>query len=248
MSRRPRERELGDRAGRPRPSATRSRWLGATALSLATHLSILLALLSARANSPKTFAREPMTVELVDAPRPAAAAAPAASARPSPAKPLPAPDIVRPAPPAPPDIDPLSTDQGGAAEAGSELSGAQLAGAASADSGPKGRACDMARRLQGALRKDPLVQAAVAGFAGKAIMVWNGDWVRSGGEDGKGLAAVREAIMWEIAFAPEACRSESVRGLVLISLSDAPGLARLAVGSSEWRWSDLLTPRPAGSG
>lgn len=190
-----------------------------------------------------------MTVELVDAPRPAVAAAtPLAATRPSPTKALPAPDIVRPAPPAPPDIDPLPTGEGGAAESGPELSGAQLAGAASADSGPKGRACDMARRLQGALRKDPLVQAAVAGLAGKAVMVWNGDWVRSGGEDGKGLAAVREAIMWEIAFAPEACRSEPVRGLVLISMSEAPGPARLAVGSSEWRWSDLLTPRPTGPG
>ncbi len=249
MSRRPREREWGDRAGRPRPSATRRRWLGATALSAASHVAILLALLSARTSSPKALEREPVSVELVDAPRPApAAAAPVASARPSPAKPFSAPDIARPAPPAPPDIDPLPTGEGGEAGPGPELSGAQLAGAASADSGPKGRACDMARRVQGALRKDPLVQAAVAGFAGRAIMVWNGDWVRSGGEDGKGLAAVREAIMWEIAFAPEACRSEPVRGLVLISMSAAPGPARLAVGSSQWRWSDLLTSRPIGPG
>jgi hypothetical protein len=106
----------------------------------------------------------------------------------------------------------------------------------------------MARRVQAALRRDPLVQAAVAGLAGKAVLVWNGDWVRSGGEDGKGLAAVREAIMWEVAFAPRACRAEPVRGLVLLSLNETPGSARLAVGSSQWRWSDLLTPRPAGAG
>ena len=103
----------------------------------------------------------------------------------------------------------------------------------------------MARRVQSALRKDPLVRAAVAGSAGKATLVWNGDWVQSRGEDGKGLAAVREAIMWEIAFAPQACRAQPVRGLVLISLNQAAGAARLAIGSGEWRWSDLLTPRPA---
>ncbi|MBA3811836.1 MAG: hypothetical protein H0X27_09405, partial [Caulobacteraceae bacterium] len=134
-----------------------------------------------------------------------------------------------------------------------EPSEAELAGAATADSGPKGRACDMARWLQSALRKDPLVQAAVAqvrptpGSAGKAIMVWNGDWVRSHGEEGKGLAAVREAILWEIAFAPAACRSEPVSGLVLISLSQSPGAPQLAVGLAAWRWSDLLTPRRSAS-
>ena len=101
----------------------------------------------------------------------------------------------------------------------------------------------MAARVQLALRKDPLVRAALAGSAGKAAMVWNGDWVRGQGEDGKGLAAVREAIMWEIAFAPPACRAQSVRGLVMLSLNEAAGSARLAVGTGEWRWSDLLALR-----
>ena len=101
----------------------------------------------------------------------------------------------------------------------------------------------MARRVQQALRSDSLVRAAVAGSAGKAVMVWDGDWVRNPGEDGKGLAAVREAILWEVAFAPRACRSEPMHGLVLISLNAASGPVRLAVGSDAWRWSDLLAPR-----
>jgi hypothetical protein len=126
---------------------------------------------------------------------------------------------------------------------GVELSPAELAGAASADSGGGGGQCDLARQLQGALRKDPLVQAAVAGEAGKAIRVWDGDWVRSGGEDGKGLAAVREAMIWEIAFAPEACRTRPVHGLILLSMNTSPGAPRLAVGAGEWRWSDLLQNR-----
>ena len=101
----------------------------------------------------------------------------------------------------------------------------------------------MAGWLQGKLRQDPLVYAAVFGSAGKALMVWNGDWIRSSGEDGKGLAAVRESIIWEIAFAPEACRSKPVHGLVVLSLGDAPGAVRLAVGQGDWRWTDLLHPR-----
>ena len=107
----------------------------------------------------------------------------------------------------------------------------------------------MVRRLQDALRRDPRVIDAVqrahraAGGRGAAIMVWNGDWVRSGAEDGKGLASVRQAIAVEVAFAPEACRSEPVRGMVLISLTDAPGAAKLALGVGRWRWSDLTFAR-----
>ena len=114
-------------------------------------------------------------------------------------------------------------------------------GAQRADAGGGG-VCDLARQLQGALRRDPLVQAAVAGASGRAIRVWNGDWVKSQGEDGKGLAAVREAILWEIAFAPETCRAKPVRGVILLSMSAGPGGPRLAVGAGEWRWSDLLRP------
>jgi len=144
----------------------------------------------------------------------------------------------RPAPtPAPAAKEPKPPQQG------VELSASDLAGAASADSGGGGGSCDIARRLQGALRKDPLVQQAVAGQAGKAIMVWNGDWVRNGGEDGKGLAAVREAMIWEIAFAPEACRTRPEHGLILLSMNSGSGAARLAVGAGEWRWADLLQNR-----
>ena len=121
------------------------------------------------------------------------------------------------------------------------LSESQLAGAASAgQGGGGGGGCDTALRVQQALRRDPLVRGAVAGAnrLGKAIMLWNGDWVRSGGEDGKGLSAAREAVTWEVAYAPEACRNQRMHGLVLLSLGD--GGTRMAIGSSDWRWSDLL--------
>ena len=126
------------------------------------------------------------------------------------------------------------------------MSDSALAGAATiGEGGDTGGACNMGRLVQLALRRDNLVRGAVenAHRTGKAIMVWNGDWVQHGGEDGKGLAAVREAITWEVAFAPQACRAEPVHGLVLLSLNDGPGGGRLVMGQGEWRWSDMLKPR-----
>lgn len=120
------------------------------------------------------------------------------------------------------------------------LSASQLAGATSVgNGGGGGGTCDMAEAVQRALRKDPMVRSAVneAHRAGKAIMIWNGDWVRNGIQDGKGLSAVREAIMWEVGFAPAQCRNMPMHGLVLLSLD---GGTRFAVGAGEWRWGDLL--------
>jgi hypothetical protein len=131
----------------------------------------------------------------------------------------------------------------------SEVTGALTAGAGSGSGGTGAGACDMVRRLQEALRRDSRVQAAAAeahranGGRGAAILVWNGDWLRSGAQDGKGLAGVRQAISVGVAFAPEACRAQPVNGLVLISLNDTPGSARLALGARRWRWSDLLFAR-----
>jgi hypothetical protein len=120
------------------------------------------------------------------------------------------------------------------------LNDSQLAGAFTVGGAGGGGTCDMARAVQQALRRDPMVRAAVedAHRSGRAIMLWNGDWVRSGDQDGKGLSAVREAVTWEVAFAPEACRNTRMHGLVLLSLAD--GNTRFAVGAGDWRWSDLL--------
>jgi hypothetical protein len=191
-------------------------------------------------------------------------------ARPSPAKPplssilVSVADVPTPEPPGPPNADvapsardkvvrltpphlaPVSEPVSAPAPDNSDLlSDSQLAGAASAGeegAGGGGGAggCDMARAVQRALRGDSLVRTAVEGAnrVGKATMLWNGDWVRSGSQDGKGLSAVRQAIMWEVAFAPEACRNQRMHGLVLLSLADRG--TRFAIGSGEWRWSDLL--------
>ncbi len=230
-------------------------------MSLTCHVLLLYALFWAWPQAPAPIEPPAVTVELVGPPAPvpspapkAASPTPAASAaaavRAPPAKPPPRHAVAKPPPP---DVDYLPARTARKSDAGSTLSEAQLAGATVAGSGDGsggagggggGGPCDMAARLQAALRKDPMVRAAVAGAAGRATLVWNGDWVRSTGEDGKGLAIIREAIMWEVGFAPAACRAQSVRGLVVLSLNGAAGPERLALGSGAWRWSDLLTPHP----
>jgi hypothetical protein len=121
------------------------------------------------------------------------------------------------------------------------LSESQLAGAASAgEASLGGGECDTAGLLQRALRRDPLVRQAMedANRLGKSVMLWNGDWVQTGGQEGKGLAVIRQAVMWEVAFTPTVCRNKPMHGLVLLSLSD--GDTRFAIGDEDWRWSDLL--------
>ncbi len=230
----------------------------AIGLSLAAHLSVVIALLL-MVVPPKPVEPPPVTVALVTGSQ----LAPAAPQEPSSAKAAAttaAPkSLGRQTPvPAPPDMVKLAPGKAAVIAPPVELSPAELAGAATADgsgsggggngSGAGGGACNMLRRVQEALRRDPLVLAAARtpAAAGKALKVWDGDWVQSSGEDGKGLAAVREAILWEVAFAPAACRTEPVHGLVLISLDGGPGATRLAIGGGEWRWADVLGPRGGG--
>ncbi|MBU1376389.1 MAG: hypothetical protein KKE02_14415 [Alphaproteobacteria bacterium] len=235
-----------------RPTANRNRLLTAAA-SVVGHLAILLALVGAQPDSSPVAEPPAVLVQLVTLPppEPPAPKDPTPTPSPAPPKPKPAPTkaappkraIARPAP-APRDVTPLVADVGTVTNRAAEVSDAEIAGAATADSGGGGGggACNMARWLQAKLRKDRRVQAAMAdAHRGRAIRVWNGGWVRHPGQDGDGLAAVRESIMWEVAFAPEACRAERVHGLVLLSLNDGPGSARVVVGSGDWRWSDLVS-------
>ncbi len=187
-------------------------------------------------------------------PEPAAAAAPKPT--PTPVKPRTSP---RPTP-AKPEVEPLPAIEAAAPAPIATVSDAALAGALTAGagegagsgggggdgSGGGGGRCDMVRRLQDALRRDSDVRAAAARVQrspearGRAILVWNGDWIRNGVQEGKGLAGVRQAISLEVAFAPEACRNAPVNGLVLISLDDRADSARLVLGGGAWRWTDLL--------
>ena len=234
-------------------------------LSGAAHAALLVALVSIRPPaSPPPAELDPIPVMLappppapLPPPEPEPEAekpkpAPPKKAPPAPKKePPPPPRVVARVKPAPPQVIPVPA----AEKAGygfTEASEGQVAGAATAESGGgsgsgAGGACNMTRRLQTALRKDRQAQAAMAeAHRGRPILMWNGDWVRHPSQEGAGLAAVREAILWEVGFAPEACKKEPQRGLVLISMNDAPGSARLVVGSGAWRWSDLLFTRGRG--
>ena len=144
------------------------------------------------------------------------------------------------------------TAGGGAGNgAGSGTGSGTGAGSGSGSGGGSGSgtggSCDMVRRLQDALRNAPGVRAALteayhaSGANGRAILIWNGDWVLSPGQEGKGLAGVRQAVAVTVGFSPRACKTETVRGYVVLTLGDGPGAPRLALGTGQWRWVDLLS-------
>ena len=132
---------------------------------------------------------------------------------------------------------------GGGAGSGSGGSGG---GSGSGAGGGSGQGCDMVKRIQDALRNDARINAVIgqayrtSGASGQAILMWNGDWLQSRDQAGKGLAGVRQAIALEVAFAPEACKRQPMTGLAVLKLEDRPGGAQLALGKGSWRWSDLL--------
>jgi len=239
----------------PRSNRARRTWgatgrLAVAVLAVAGHLAVLSVLIGTPPAPQKIYEPQTIPLDLTEAPAPrmrmqAPEPAPSSAAAPA------ALESLSRTTPAPSDVRPVPVSAGLSDDASVGLSEAQIAGAAAAGAG-SGRACDMARRLQAALRRDPRVQAAVAeagrvpGTPGQALFVWNGDWIRSRGQEGAGLAAVREAILWEVAFAPAACRSEPVQGLVLFSMADGAGAGRLVLGTDAWRWSDLLHPRAGG--
>jgi hypothetical protein len=225
-------------------------------LSVAGHLLALFLLVLPRAEPPALAEPAPMIVQLVELPKPPEPMIPPAPAPPAPVAAPPTPDPPKAAKSPPPRTafrktaaapDPLPASTSPAIGTGDEVSDAQMAGAATAGSGGSGGGCDMLRAVQAALRKDALVRAAVFdAHRGRPIMVWNGDWVRHSDQEGNGLAAVREAIMWEVGFAPAECKHQTVHGLVAISLHDGPGAPRIVVGSGTWRWSDLLFAHATG--
>ena len=228
--------------------------LSSTTVSVALHGALLAALVSYVAPEPPPEPT-PITVTLyAPPPTPAPTAEPAAAATPAEIRPPPQKAMVKERPPPPPEIKPIVARVAPVVDvvdtvSDTELAGAMTAGLGSGNGGGDGDgngsgACNMVRRMQQALRRDPMVRAAVdqARRSGKnnALLVWRGDWVQSQGEEGKGLAAVRQAMVWEVAFAPAACRAQAVRGMVLITLADNGGSGRVAFGNGNWRWSDLL--------
>lgn len=255
-------------SGAARRAARRRRAVG-VAVSAGAHLGILAIVLAFRPEAQMVVEPEiPIPVALIDFPGPPDPPGPPSPEKkppgppkpepPAPAKPAPpVKAIARPTPKPPPKTVETIAAKETPAPPLPQLSEMQVAGAMTADSagaggggggGGGGGECNMLRKLQAALRRDALVQAEVGEahrVAGsrRPLWVWNGHWIRSPGQAGDGLAALRQAIMWEVAFAPEACQRERMRGLALISLNDGPGASRVAVGAGEWRWADLLASR-----
>ncbi len=207
----------------------------ALALTVTSHLFVLAAVLWPRSTAPHLETEpQPIVISLLDNSNSKPPGPPDAAR----ATEIDPPQEIHPVPPPEPEAPVIVV--AAAPAASNVLSESQLAGAARAGAGGIGGACNMAWLLQQALQHDPMVRKAVldSNRVGQATLLWNGDWVRSGVQDGKGLSVVRETIMWEVAFAPEACRNERRRGLVLLSLAD--GGTRFAIGTDNWRWSDLL--------
>ena len=255
--------------------ASRRRRASTTAFSLAGHVAVLGLLLTLAPVAPPARIEPPsVRVALVELrprldPTPAETISPAepeppkveekrpeekpSEAKPRPEAPRPSPvkapprNLVARATVSKPTPDAVAVGGGSTGQGMVEVGDGDLAGATTAGNGGGGGACNMTRRLQDALRRDRRAQAAVAEVnRGKALLVWNGEWVRHPAQEGAGLAALREAIMWEVGFAPAECRAQAMNGLVLISLSDG---SRVALGHGRWRWSDLLFAkgiRPSG--
>jgi len=244
--RRRRRRKPEGLLGRVRRMLARRRLWFTGAVSVALHAVVVMAVISTHFEPPPTHEPEPMVVSLVPpiVPPPPPDPPPVVEApTPAPAAPQIQKNIFRKTPRPPPEVAALAAGDAEKPSAGVQLSDAEIAGAATSGTGSAGGECNMPRWLENKLRKDRSVQAAIAeANTTGAIMVWNGDWVKHPGQEGEGLAQLREAMMWEIAFAPEACRKQPVRGLVLLSLNDG-GSARVVLGSGHWRWSDLLFPK-----
>ena len=203
------------------------------------------------AQSSQGGSTAPETVSAPEPPPPPVrvrAARPTTQVEPLPIAPTPAP--VRDAPPVVAAMPVLSAGQlSGALRAGSGAgpgAGGSGAGSGSGAGDGAGASCDMVARLQAALKDHASIRAAIAavpGAADGAVLVWDGEWIQSPGQAGRGLATVRQAIAVEVAFAPAVCRAGRVNGLALISLGDGPDAPKLVLGKASWRWSDLVSTR-----
>jgi hypothetical protein len=214
------------------PASRRAMALGVTAGVHGAVIAALLGLQFLPSPAPQKPDTATMQVSMVPTPEPPGAAQEEAQSS--------AMQVIMPTPLPQVSVPAVMIARDAVADTSDLLSDSQLAGASRAgEGGGGGGGCDTARAVQQVLRRDPRVRAAVAeaGRAGKASLLWDGDWVRSGGQEGKGLAVVRQAIIWEVAFEPEACRNARMHGLVLLSLDSG---TRFAIGAGAWRWSDLL--------
>lgn len=227
------------------------------AVSLLLHLAILLLFLrEAPSNPPGRFDQTGVSVAMFDGRDRGSTAPPVLTsvvktrARPTP------PQVEAKPPPQMSDIEPIYEDSLPPVDPTAEpfsLDGEVALSVAAAASAASGQACDLTQWLQTALQNNPQSQVALAQIprparsVANALMLWNGRWVDMPVAAG-GLQTLRAAVLAGVASAPAACRSEVIRGPVLLTLADPAGSTILAIGSGEWRWDDLsaddLADRP----
>ena len=109
-----------------------------------------------------------------------------------------------------------------------------------------GETCDLAGRVQAALRDDPAVRAALAMLprdarsVANAVMLWDGRWIAgTTTSTSYALDRIRAAVIATVAAAPAPCRQEAQTGPVLMLLAGSPDTV-LALGSGRWRWGDVF--------
>ena len=218
------------------------------AVSLVLHLVILMLVLRETPPDPLgRFDQTGVSVALFDGRDRNSAAAPVlTSAVKAPAKP-PTPQVEAKPPPQLSDVEPIYADSLPPVDPTADpfsLEGEVALSVAAAASAASGQACDLTQWIQTALQNNPQAQVALAQIprparsVANAMMLWNGRWVQMPAVAG-GLQTLRAAVLAGVASAPQACRSEVIRGPVLLTLADPGGSTILAIGSGEWRWDDL---------
>ena len=112
--------------------------------------------------------------------------------------------------------------------------------------------CDLTGAIQAALEGDPRTRDELALIpqqarsVANAVQLWDGAWVDPDRLGGPTIAEpIREAIVNVIRQAPPVCHDQTVAGPRLFAITDPRGTIIVALGSGQWRWSDLLAPRTA---
>lgn len=121
-------------------------------------------------------------------------------------------------------------------------------------SGASGTACDITGAIQTALRLDPVVHNSLQLIPSKertaanAVVVWNGQWLGSGGiGPDPAFDSLRGAIRQIVSAAPVECRDRQLVGPQFMLIPNGETTVTLVFGNASWRWSDLSVDATASS-
>lgn len=104
--------------------------------------------------------------------------------------------------------------------------------------------CDMVSGVEARMQADPAVLKALitlprdARSVANAVMLWDGAWTLDPSSSAA-LVALDQGLGRALNGAPQGCLDAQMLGPRLVTLRDAHGATLLAIGSGEWRWSQL---------